>query len=244
VEIYGELEPSRNPRIVLERARLLAELYRRVDVPDIPLGKPNISSPVMSAYVLHSLRADVIAHVRVIDHNIVSLKSIVKTLSYINIKKIIFLRGDPPQQGQACEGHWQPEEAVGYAQKYGVDAGLLISPRKPLNEIRQRLAVGASAYYVTRVEPSHNTRARIKSIIDMVIRAGAAPGLYVVVGSRGNVEYLSRYGIPYVPVDKLREILEWAERLRVERIILSAPGAGDSLLSEDVVEGVRPWLPT
>ena len=233
--VYPELEPARSGRVVMERALSLVEAYGRVDVPDIPLGKPSVSSPVISSY-LAGLGADVIAHLRMQDHNMLSAKSIIKTLSYVGVRRILLLRGDPPRQGEPCSPYWQPEEAVGYARRYGLEAGLLLSPRRSLEDIEWRIRVGADVYYVTRASPS--TAERISRIAGLVRRSGSALAFYIVVSTGRNSEYLEQNSIPSVPVGMLGEFLGWAERLGADRVILSSPGDGDALLGE-VLEAVR-----
>ena len=238
MEVYPELEPSRDPRVIMARLRALVDIYGRVDIPDIPLGKPSISSPVLSAYARHGLGADVIAHLRVVDHNLLSTKSIIKTLSYVGVRKLILLRGDPPRQGEPCSSHMQPEEAVPYARKYGVEAGLLLSPRRADEEIIERLAARASIYYITRLSSSNIER--IEHIAGLIRESGARAGVYVVVATPRNREYLRANKIPGVPQEELESVLRrvaaWADRA-----ILSAPGDGDALARE-IAGVVRRWI--
>ena len=236
ITVYPELEPARKAEIVLERVVRLIRAYGRIDIPDIPLGKPSISSPVLGVYAMHRLGADAIVHLRVQDHNILSLKSIIKTLSYIGPRRILLLRGDPPRQGSPCPS-WSPEEAVAYASRYGMETGLLLSPRKSLEEIRERISVGAQVYYITRA--SRATWERVTRIIGMVLGGGATPALYLTVATGSNRGYLEENMIPYVEASELEGVIARAEALGVARIILSAPGDGDYLYSSELVERLR-----
>ncbi|MCE4627665.1 MAG: methylenetetrahydrofolate reductase [Desulfurococcales archaeon] len=239
MEVYPELEPSRDRRVIMNRLETLIKIYNgRVDIPDIPLGKPSISSPVISVYARHRLGADVIAHLRVVDHNLLSTKSIIKTLSYVGVRKLVLLRGDPPRQGEICNNYMQPEEAVAYAKKYGVEAGLLISPRRTDEEIMSRLSAQADIYYITRL--SEDNFERIEHIGRLIRESGSRVGVYVVVATARNREYLHANKIPSVRAENLDKVLErvagWADRA-----ILSAPGDGDALARE-IAGVIRRWI--
>ncbi|MCE4625258.1 MAG: methylenetetrahydrofolate reductase [Desulfurococcales archaeon] len=242
LEIYAELEPSRSGEEIIDRLGSLSAIYGRIDIPDIPLGKPSTSSPILGVYARERFRADVIVHLRVIDHNIVSLKSIIKTLTYVGVNKIILLRGDPPTQGTICTGHWAPEEAVTYAKGYGAEAGLLISPRKSDMEIIKRAQSHASAYYVTRL--SHETQSRVERVLGLLseVSPNSVLGLYVVVESERNRRYLQENNIPAIPLQELPRMLEWAETVGVERVILSTPGDSHLLMSERLIRLLDGWI--
>ncbi len=225
MRIYGELEPSRDGKVVFKRAVSIASIYGGIDIPDVPLGKPNISSPVIASYISGSLGADTIAHLRVIDHNIVSLKSIIKTLSYFNVNKIIFLRGDPPQQGDVCGSRWEPEDAIVYAGRYGVEGGLLLSLRKSIEEILARLNVGAPAYYVMRYDSSDKSKDKLNKIVKN--KENSVIGVYLVARTGRNASFLERIGLPSLQEDAITRETEYLlESMGVDRIIISAPGDG------------------
>ena len=236
MHVYPELEPARHGKIVIKRALALADAYGRIDIPDIPLGKPSVSSPVLSAY-LASRGIDIIAHLRMPDHNLLSAKSIIKTLSYVGVRRMILLRGDLPRQGGICEGYWSPEEALAYAKKYGVEPGLLISPRRSIEDIVRRLGLRAEIYYITRF--NKNILNKIYKIINIIKNINSKIGLYIVIGTLKNRVYLRENKIPHIPLSELAEILEWARAAGADRVILSAPGDGDILLDESIVEVVH-----
>jgi plasmid stabilization system protein ParE len=237
--IYPELEPSRRREVILARLERIVEAYRRIDIPDIPLGKPSISSPVLSVLARHAYSADVIAHLRTQDHNILSIKSIIKTLSYAGVKRLIALRGDPPQQGKPCEHTWNPEDAVKYARDYGVEAGLLISPRKPGELIEERALVGADYYYITRVHRDYFEK--INQIVSVILRRSPNSRLagYLVLSTSRNKRYLQEYHIPSLTLEELPRVIEFIEQAGFSRAILSAPGDGDYLYSKELTQTLR-----
>ncbi|MEB3760437.1 MAG: methylenetetrahydrofolate reductase [Desulfurococcales archaeon] len=230
IEIFPELEPARSKEIILERLGRLAKLYKRIDVPDVPLGKPSISSPLLALYALSELGAYPIMHLRVRDHSIVSLKSIIKTAVYLGLRDQLYLTGDPPLQGNYCPGAWVPEDAVSYGNSYGVNTGLLLSSRRSIEEIRKRIDADAKYYYITRLNPENLSI--VKEIMRLIDRreSEAMLGAYIVLANEHNKKYLEEHDIPYIPVEDIVSFLEKIEAQGViERVILSSPGNSDLL---------------
>jgi 5,10-methylenetetrahydrofolate reductase len=236
LEIYAELEPSRDPQVILNRLERLSREYGKVDIPDIPLGKPSIFSPALAVLARERYGVDVIAHLRVQDHNILAIKSITKTLKYSSVHRIIYLHGDPPLQGKSCQETWEPEEAVSYANSYNIESGLLLSPRKSWDEITRRLRSGASYYYFTRVNLGV-----IKKVYSYIREEKIKGNLasYIVVASKENIEYLNNYNIPHIPATEIPKMIRKLEELGVKRVILSAPGYNELLLKKDLLTKLK-----
>ncbi len=230
MEIYGELEPARDKDIIIRRVEELSLRFRRVDIPDVPLGKPSISSPVLSLYIHSTFKIPVIAHIRTKDHNVVSLKSIIKTLVYFGVKDQLYLKGDIPQQGDFCNDSWNPEDAVDYGEKYNVKTGLLLSLRKPLELIQKRLSVRASYYYLTRIEDKESILEKVSKIVNIASNQGSKLASYIVIGGKLNKEYLARYQIPFVELENVPRLLDKLERMNIERFIISSPGGYPHLM--------------
>lgn len=152
MELVAEFNPPRDPRRLVELAGRLQRVFDWIDIPDAPLGKPNYNSPVISAY-LSALGYRVIAHLRVVDVNTIALKTITKTLGSLGVERIVYLRGDPPQQGSSV-GDYTPEEAVYYARTRpeAPEPGLLLSLRRSIGEIRRRLGVPAGFYMLLNLD--------------------------------------------------------------------------------------------
>ncbi|MCE4618474.1 MAG: methylenetetrahydrofolate reductase [Desulfurococcales archaeon] len=148
MELIAELNPPRDPVRLLEIAERFSEVFDWIDIPDAPLGKPNYNSPVVAAYLV-SRGFRVIAHLRVSDVNTIALKTITKTLGSLGVPRIVYLKGDPPQQGSSVED-FTPEDAVYYARSRpeAPEPGLLLSLRKGIEAIRNRLNVPAGFYFV------------------------------------------------------------------------------------------------
>ncbi len=218
MEIIAELDPPRNPQKLLEIASGLARIYDWIDIPDAPLGKPNYNSPVISAY-LTARGYKVIAHLRTSDVNTIALKTITKTLGALGVERIVYLKGDPPQQGSSVED-FTPEQAVYYARTRpeAPEPGLLLSLRKPLKVIRERLRVPAGFYLVLNYDwENHSTLSLLSRL------KSEAPGkrfyVYAVTGGECT--------------RSLEKVVEGAKRLQgvAEGLVVSSPGKPACLYS-------------
>jgi len=212
MELVAELVPPRDPQALIDTARRLALYYDWIDVPDAPLGKPNYSSPVVSTYLAaHGYR--VIAHLRVIDVNIIALKTITKTMGSLGVPRLVYLRGDPPQQGKPVE-QITPEEAVAYAltRPEAPDPGLLVSLRKPWSEISRRLSSGARFYLALNYDGSPGAREKLAMI------AREAPVYVYYIASRGDLGEVEEQRVP----ERLTGIIEGLPS-GVAGIIISYP---------------------
>ncbi len=140
MEVWVELKPYYGVEIAAKALKHLS-YADKIDVPDQPVGIA-FSSPVISAYLAAHLGSDrIVSHVRTVDHTPNSLKAVLKTLSSIGISDIVLLTGDPvgPKIGL------RPEEAIRVARKYkerfGLQAGFIVSLRKDYDVISKRLAL-------------------------------------------------------------------------------------------------------
>ncbi|MCE4620099.1 MAG: methylenetetrahydrofolate reductase [Desulfurococcales archaeon] len=218
MELVAELDPPRDPKKLLEIVSGLARIYDWIDIPDAPLGKPNYNSPVISAYLTaHGYK--VIAHLRTSDVNTIALKTITKTLGALGVRRIVYLKGDPPQQGSSV-GDFTPEQAVYYARTRpeAPEPGLLLSLRKPITVIRERLRVPAGFYLVLNYDwEKHSTLSLLSQL------KSEAPGkrFYVYAIIR---EECTR---------STEEVVEGAKRLQwiAEGLVISSPARPACLYS-------------
>ncbi len=183
MELIAEYDPPRDRERILAEAEMLAGVFDAIDIPDAPLGKPNYSSPVYSAFLAaHGYR--VVAHLRVTDVNVIAFKTITKTLGVVGVDSILYLRGDLPQQGSPVD-QVTPEEAVAYALRRpeAPKPGLLISLRKPLEEISGRIAVGARFYYVLNFDwKGASNLDKLEVVSKQARKAGSKVYVYLVRG--------------------------------------------------------------
>lgn len=221
MELLAEVEPTRSS-MKLSALASAARYADWVDVPDSPMGVPRSLSLIV-AHILqcsHGLAA--IPHVRVVDHNRIAIESIVGSLGIAGFRRIVFLRGDAPR-GSSYVSDVTPEEAVEMVRmRYSgsIEAGLILSMRKPLHEISSRLAK-ADFFLVLNAESYWD---RFEQASKEAKRVGAKLYPYVVVETPVNTNLLSRAGVkaPW----RLSQVKEAVEKFwgLVSGILVSVPG--------------------
>lgn len=220
MELIAELNPSRDPARLVEVAERLSQVFDWIDVPDAPLGKPNYNSPVISTF-LACRGFRVIAHLRVADVNTIALKTITKTIGSLGVNRIVYLRGDPPQQGNPVFD-FTPEEAVYYARTRpeAPEPGLLLSLRKSLGEIMKRLSVPAGFYFLLNLDWGTQSNRRVLEEVSEIAR-GAGKKLYAYLIVPGEM-----CGSPAV----LRGLVSPAAGL-IDGVVVSAPQSMECIIS-------------
>ncbi len=221
MELLAEVEPTRSP-MKLSALASAARYADWIDVPDSPMGVPRSLSLIV-AHILqcsHGLAA--IPHVRVVDHNRIAMESIVGSLGIAGFRRIVFLRGDTPQ-GSTYVSDVTPEEAVEMVRmRYSgsIEAGLILSMRKPLHEIYSRLTK-ADFFLVLNAESYWD---RFEQASKEAKRVGVKLYPYVVVETPVNACLLSRAGVkaPF----RLSRVKEAVEKFwdLVSGILVSVPG--------------------
>ncbi len=221
MELLAEVEPTRSP-MKLSALASAARYADWIDVPDSPMGVPRSLSLIV-AHILqcsHGLAA--IPHVRVVDHNRIAMESIVGSLGIAGFRRIVFLRGDTPQ-GSTYVSDVTPEEAVEMVRmRYSgsIEAGLILSMRKPLHEIYSRLTK-ADFFLVLNAESYWD---RFEQASKEAKRVGVKLYPYVVVETPVNAGLLSRAGVkaPW----RLSRVKEAVEKFwdLVSGILVSVPG--------------------
>lgn len=221
MELLAEVEPTRSP-VKLSTLASAARYADWVDIPDSPVGVPRALS-LMVAHVLqcsHGLAA--IPHVRIIDHNRIAVESIVGSLGIAGFRRIVFLRGDRPE-GPTYVNDLSPEKAVELVRaRYSgsIEAGLILSMRKPLKEILSRLAK-ADFFLVTNAESRWE---RFLEASREAKRLGVKLYPYIVVETPANSELLRRAGVraPW----RLGRISQAVEKFwgRADGVVVSVPG--------------------
>jgi 5,10-methylenetetrahydrofolate reductase len=165
MEILFELEPVSSRVKLLDRVRELVELVDWIDVPDSPMGASRFHSPIVSCIIKNLFEeAKVIAHLRVIDVSRVALEATLKGLELCNVERIAFVRGDVVE-GSSVVRDVEPEKAVSIAYGTNIKPGLTLSLRKSLEEIEERLRVGAEFYLVLNLNKDSMERMEATSKI-------------------------------------------------------------------------------
>jgi len=225
MELLAELEPAREPGRIVERARILSGIFDWIDIPDSPLGIPSINSLLASCYLSTSVTDRIISHVRLIDLNRIAFNSMVKTLALTPIRRIVFLRGDPPRKKSTTINDIEPEYALLYARNRIRDKefGLLLSMRKSWKEISERLSLKPDFVLVLNVKSADSNI--LKLLRDEAKRSGIKTYAYVVVETERNTQLLSN-AVNKLSIFKEDEALEYVDKLSVflDGFLLSVPG--------------------
>ena len=187
MELVAEFEPVKSREELEARARLLEGVFDWVDVPDSPMGVPGGFSPIVAMAVKSASRGlRVIAHLRLIDLSRLAVESIIKSIRLTPIERLLFLRGDPPARRSTVVNDVTPEEAVELARRKlpGREFGLLLSLRKPLNDILSRLRRASDFYLV--LNASEERLGLLKSVYEEARRLGSRIYVYVMVVTGKN----------------------------------------------------------
>lgn len=217
LETLFELEPVKRLDELERRVERLDGLVDWVDVPDSPMGKPSISAPVISAWIRARAKyLGVIPHIRVVDHNLLAIKSITKTLALLGVNRVVYLRGDPVPD---IKGGIAPEEALGMARKYGLSPGLIISMRRSVEEISERLSRGPDFALLLNLD----TR-KIDSL-KQIRRGHSNVRLYpyVVLRTSRNRKVLSKVTTLTLSYDEALELVS-ASKPYIDGVLVSSPG--------------------
>jgi len=138
MRLAAELEPVGSLGELRRAVEDLAGVADLIDVPDQPLGR-RFHAATVSAYAASIVGGErVIPHVRTVDYAPHALKAVAKTLSLLGVRMVVLLRGDP----LGWERGPSPEEAMALLKGYrerGLRLGFIISLRKPVNVIEERL---------------------------------------------------------------------------------------------------------
>jgi len=234
LRVIAELEPTRNREKLLKRVKLLAPHVDAIDIPEVPMGRPIASAPVVAAH-LSALYpgTSFIPHIRVIDVNRVGMLSILGGLAAAGVGEAVLLRGDRPVEGRVVED-LTVEEAARLAVerlRRRPSLGAMLSIRYPLPEIERRLEAPFSFYLVLRAFTSLE---KLREVSRAAHRLGKKLYAYLIVGG-SNYEQLRRM-LGDQPVYRPQEAVEAAAALEgvVDGVLVSSPGS-----LETVVETVQ-----
>ncbi len=223
MEVLFELGPVDSRAKLVDRLRALVELVDWIDIPDSPMGTSRFPSPIVSCMVKSLFEnARVIAHLRVIDVNRVALEAILKGLELCSVERIVFVRGDIVR-GSSVIRDVEPEEAIGIARFTSrVEPGLTLSLRKSMEEIEERLKVGASFYLVLNLNKGSIEKMEAISRVARKLNIKLYP--YVVLLTDANRDRILRM----MEREKLHDINEALELIEASNdiadgILVSSP---------------------
>ncbi len=228
-ELIIEIEPSRNPAKVAERARRILELpcAAKAAVPDAPLGAPKALGLAIASY-LEKLGLPSIAHVRLRDMNKLLFEQLVWSTLYLGVRRLLFLRGDPPRVGVDVDEvdsvtaakYVKSKEKLRYLQ-----VGLYMSLRHPPHKVLERARSAQADFYVLNHFDPHSPQHR--EILAELKNMGARIYAYLILAPSNNLEEMRKMLGGYQAVrslENLGEHLDLFRRANLDGVVLSAPG--------------------
>ena len=235
MKLLVELEPTRNLSKIDSYIARITRLYCvwRVVIPDAPLGRPKVSSLMMAVY-LERAGIPTFVNFRLRDLNRIAFEQLVWGAYLNNIKYILFLRGDTPQDAYDVN-EVSSEEAINYVKSDTrlasvLRVGVYLSLRFPEEKILERARRSNADFFVVNRVYLGNTLQ--KTLVSKLRELGEVYA-YVITAPRGEVSQLSSRleGQPVYELEKLNDVLREFEKLKIDGVILSAPGHTYDLLS-------------
>ncbi|MCY0859551.1 MAG: hypothetical protein OWQ54_03895 [Sulfolobaceae archaeon] len=195
------------------------EPFDGYNIPDSPTGIPS-PLPIVAATIIRERYGKdrrIIINQRLIDVNELYVRSLSMTAKMIDVE-IAFTRGDMPKYGQAL-GELTSEKAVMIAKSYGIKAGMVLSLRKPRNQIINRLNFDADFFLTLRFRDVNDIN-WIERGIDRLIP-------YVIVVNEKTKELAEKLGQPYINVNEISDYITKIESSGIKSVIISTLGNVD-----------------
>ncbi|BCU68232.1 hypothetical protein HS7_16690 [Sulfolobales archaeon HS-7] len=187
--------------------------YDGIDIPDSPMGYPGVL-PVLPACVARSVLPSekyVIVNQRLRDINELHLHSVAVTMGSLG-SWIAITQGDAPSIGTSVD-HLSTEIALNVLRRYNLKVGIMLSMRKPMMDVRQRLAINADFYFVLNLEDPAE--------LEGLDTTRMIP--YFIVITEKNREMLKALPQPKFNVDALTKFIDRISSYKVMGILLSSP---------------------
>ncbi len=232
MKIIAELEPTRNNEKLARRLRMLVPHVDAIDIPEVPVGKPIASAPMLAAYIKARYpEVEVMPHVRIIDVNKAALLSIVGGARATRIEELVLLRGDDPLEGEIVRDLKSVEEAAAYIKtrvRKTPLLGAMLSIRYPIEKIMTRLTAPLDFYLVLRATVSIRKLAEVSREAQ---RLGKRLYAYIIIVGEKNRKIL-RNMLGDQPLYTPQEALHVVEEISslVDGILLSSPGDVDAVV--------------
>lgn len=215
-------------RLVLEISDDLDYYYRVsyglvdcFDVPESPLGYPGVNSVASCVYLKTRYGVCCIAHVRLYDVNSVALHSLAKAVEVFRVDGIVLTMGDKPKVGFSVD-ELDTVSAIDSLRKsgYRIRIGAILSLRYGLEDIINRLRIGADFFLVLRL--GMETLDKYRKIYQCARDLGKELYPYIIVATDSNRKLLTRIDQPYVEVDEISDFISEIKDY-ADGVILSVP---------------------
>ena len=208
------------------------------DVPESPLGYPGVNSVASCVYLKTKYGVCCIAHARLYDINTVALLSLAKAVETFGIDGLVLTMGDRPKIGSAV-GELTTISAINYLRKshYRIRIGAILSLRYSLNDIINRLRIGADFFLVLRLDLE--TLDKYRKVYRFAKDLGKELYPYIIIATDSNRKLLTRINQPYIEINEVEDFLNEI-KYYVDGIVLSIPLEREKLRS--ILEIIRQVL--
>jgi len=226
--VVGEVGEDVLARLVLEVSGDLDYYYGIsrglvdcFDVPESPLGYPGVNSVASCVYLKTRYGVCCIAHVRLYDVNSVALHSLAKAVETFGIDGLVLTMGDRPKIGSSVD-ELHTVSAIDSLKKSGycIRIGAILSLRYGLEDIINRLRIGADFFLVLRL--GLETLDKYRKIYRHARDLGKGLYPYIIVATDSNRKLLARIDQPCVEVNEIRDFISEIKNY-VDGVILSVP---------------------
>lgn len=218
MRIYAEIYPSRNLKNVKENLQKLIN-FDGFNIPDNPLGYPTMP-PELIGYMIREMfqHKEIIMNQRLKDINELKLRSIITAAKAIEAG-IIFTQGDKPRFGNEFNDIGSID-AMKLAIRRGIESGVILSFRKPLNDIKKRMGAGADIFLVVNFGDLE--------ILNAVNTEKLIP--YIIVKTEKNEEIIDKIHQPAVELNELHTFLNKLKNHKFRGFLFSVPGDNETLI--------------
>lgn len=150
MKIFVELEPTGRAHKFEEWLESIKGLVDGVHIPDSPLGVPRTHPLALSVLAMkHGISPT--CHLRLMDINKVAFISLIRGALVLSIKRLLFVRGDPPKiRDTTVVTDLTTEDAIKFVKKElklkELIVGATLNVKFSMNKILKRLESGADFY--------------------------------------------------------------------------------------------------
>ena len=232
------LEVCGNKKSLDHYVNLASNYIDCFDVPESPLGFPGVNSVAACVYLKTRYDVCCIAHVRLYDVNTVALYSLAKAVETFGIDGLVLTMGDKPKIGSAVD-ELTTISAINYLGKshYRIRIGAILSLRYSLNDIINRLRIGADFFLVLRL--GLETLDKYRKVYRFAKDLGKELYPYIIIATDSNRKLLARINQPYIEINEVEDFLNEI-KYYVDGIVLSIPLEREKLRS--ILEIIRQVL--
>jgi 5,10-methylenetetrahydrofolate reductase len=219
VEFIIEL-PAFSRKTIDKLAEKLKERSFDVFVPENPAGRPALLAAVTGAYLRTRYGLGVYVSLRLLDVNLLHAYSAVVTAREFGIKGVTILKGDKPVFGENLKA--DSEETLTFLKSKieGVNLGLVVSLRYPVEEISRRLMKRPD--YIMVIHYGSKTADKLEQVAQIARRIGVKVYPFVLIGYEKSREVFTQLNQPFIEPLELKEKCTWLSS-RVDGAVFSSP---------------------